>query len=216
MKTLRTTLLAALTSLVSLTSTLAFAAPPAGAPAWAKAEADLRASWGKSYAGEKPESVTKDADDPVLLEKVDAAGEVVERKLKYAFKVIVKKASGPMSYEAGANYVQTGKAWKFSEIGVGAAGAVEAPGDKPAKPEVKALALKAFADKYADYTWSNMKIDDGELRKSGDRTWVRYEGDVDRKDGEGSSTQCRDIDFTIEKRGGGAWTVDIASGGKCY
>jgi hypothetical protein len=210
MKTLRTLLLA------SLTSAFALAAPPAGAPAWSKAEADLRANWGKSYAGEKIETLTKNADEPVLLEKVDAAGKVVERKLKYAFKVVVKKASGPMGYEAGANYVQSGKAWKFSEIGVGAVSAVEAPGDKPAKPEVKALALGAFAEKYAEYTWSNMKIDDGELGKSGDRTWVRYEGDVDRKDGEGNTVQCRDIDFTIERRGGGAWTVDIASGGKCY
>jgi hypothetical protein len=107
MTTLRTLLLA------SLTSAFAFAAPPAGAPAWAKAEADLRANWGKSYAGEKIETLTKNADEPVLLEKVDAAGKVVERKLKYAFKVVVKKASGPMGYEAGANYVQSGKSWKF-------------------------------------------------------------------------------------------------------
>ena len=197
-------------------SSLAWAAPP-GAPGWSKAEADLRANWGKSYAGEKPESATKDADEPALLEKTDASGKVVERKLKYAFKVVVKKASGPVRYEAGANYIQSGKSWRFSEIGVGAVEAVAAPGDKPEKSAVKELALKALTAKDGAYSWSNMKIDDGELGRAGDRVWVRYEGDVDRKDAEGNTVTCKDIDFTIERRGAGApWSVEIASTGRCY
>jgi hypothetical protein len=46
--------------------------------------------------------------------------------------------------------------------------------------------------------------------------WVRYEGDVDRKDGDGNTVTCRDIDFTIERRGAsGSWTADSASTGRC-
>jgi hypothetical protein len=201
---------------LALVSLEASAASPAGSPSWSKAEADLRASWGKSYNGEKPASVTKDADDVALLEKTDAAGKVVERKLKFAFKVVVKKASGTMAYEAGANYIQDGKSWKFSEIGIGDAQAIGGASDRPEKLLVKAMALKAFAEKDATYTWSNLKIDDGELGRSGDRRWVRYEGDVDRTDGDGVVVTCRDLDFTITRRGGGDWSVSVASMGRCY
>jgi hypothetical protein len=41
--------------------------------------------------------------------------------------------------------------------------AVGGAGDKPEKLVVKGIALKGLSDKDAFYTWSNMKIDDGEL-----------------------------------------------------
>lgn len=181
-----------------------------------QAEKDLRSSWSKKYPGEKILSITS-AGEPGTLEKVDKKGKLVERKLKIPFQVVAEKSGTQREFEAGANYIQKGKNWKFSEIGIGDVKTVASEGEKaPSKAEVKELVIKAFSSKYSDYTWSKVLIDDGTFNKGSGGGFYRYEGDINRTDADGKSIQCRDIDFMLVKDGSGSWNVDITSQGKCY
>ncbi|BDA80690.1 hypothetical protein LPTSP3_g36200 [Leptospira kobayashii] len=180
-----------------------------------QAEKDLRAKWAKTYPGETIESL-QSAGDPVILEKTDKKGKLIERKLKVPFQVVASKKGTSREYEAGANYTQKGKSWVFSEIGVGNVKTLAGAEDQaPSKPKVKELALKAFASKYPEYTWSKILIDDGTFNKGSNGGFYRYEGDVDRTNEEGT-VQCKDIDFMLVKDASGSWSVDITSGGRCY
>ncbi len=181
-----------------------------------KAETDLRTHWKRKYHGEKILSVVS-AGDTVTLEKVDAKGKVVERKLKIPFSVLTEKSGNQREYEAGANYLQKGKKWVFSEIGIGEVKTIASEEDKaPNKSEVKELVLKAFHQKYSDYTWSKVLIDDGTFGKGNKGIFYRYEGDINRTDVDEKSIQCRDIEFMLIKETSGSWKVEITSQGKCY
>ncbi|MBL0953457.1 MAG: hypothetical protein IBJ01_01665 [Leptospira sp.] len=181
-----------------------------------QAERDLRSTWSKKYPSETIISVTS-AGDPGTLEKVDKKGKLLERKLKVPFQVVAEKAGTQREFEAGANYIQKGNQWKFSEIGIGDVKAIASENEKaPKKPEVKELVVKAFSEKYPDYTWSKVLIDDGTFNKGSNGGFYRYEGDINRTDSEGQTIQCKDIDFMLAKDSSGAWAVDITSQGKCY
>lgn len=181
-----------------------------------QAEKDLRSAWAKKYKGEKIISI-ESAGEPAILEKVDANDKVVERKLKVPFTVVAEKSGTKREYEAGSNYVQKGKKWLFSEIGVGNVSVLAGEGEKaPNKADVKALVITAFQEKYPDYTWSKVLIDDGTFGKGENGGFYRYEGDIDRTDADGAKVQCKDIDFMLQKDASGSWAVDITSQGRCY
>ncbi|PJZ54448.1 hypothetical protein [Leptospira adleri] len=189
-------------------------------PSEEKAKSDLRSHWAKKYKGETIESI-ESGGEPVILEKTDAKGKVVETKYKIPFIVVSKKGNSKTKFEAGANYVLSkSNQWNFSEVGVGNVEKM-AGGDQaaPAKPKVKEIILKALNDKYSgEYTFSDLKIDDGEFGNSGERFWYRYQGDMKRKAADGSASACNDSDFTIQKQNANAdWTVEITSLGRgCY
>ncbi len=181
-----------------------------------QAEKDLKAAWNSKYKGETIVSI-ESAGDPGTLEKLDKKGKLIERKLKVPFLVVSEKSGIKREYEAGANYVQKGNSWKFSEIGVGNVKTIAGVDDKaPNKPKVKELALQAFTAKYPDYSWSKILIDDGTFNQGTNGGFYRYEGDVNRTDSEGNTVQCRDIDFMLVKNAAGEWSVEVTSSGKCY
>jgi hypothetical protein len=181
-----------------------------------QAESDLRSHWAKKYPTEKIITV-ESAGEPGFLDKVDKKGKLVERKLKVPFKVLTEKAGTQKEFEAGSNYIQKGKKWLFSEIGIGDVTTLASEDEKaPSKAQVKELVIKAFSAKYNDYTWSKVLIDDGTFNKGSGGGFYRYEGDINRTDTEGKAIQCRDIDFMLKKDDSGSWIVDITSQGKCY
>ncbi|RHX93177.1 hypothetical protein [Leptospira stimsonii] len=206
-----------LTFVVFAIGVYAEAPPP---PSEEKAKVDLRSHWAKKYKGETIESI-ESGGEPVILEKTDVKGKVVETKYKIPFIVVSKKGSAKTKFEAGANYILTkNNQWSFSEVGIGAVEKM-AGGDQaaPAKPKVKEMILKALNEKYSgEYTFSDLKIDDGEFGSSGERFWYRYQGDMKRKAADGSANTCNDSDFTIQKQSASSdWTVEITSLGRgCY
>ncbi|EMJ91949.1 hypothetical protein [Leptospira alstonii] len=204
---------------IALFATVLYSEAPVP-PSEEKAKADLHSYWNKKYKGETIESV-ESGGEPVILEKTDAKGKVVETKYKIPFIVVSKKGSAKTKYEAGANYILSkSNQWNFSEVGIGNVEKL-AGGEQsaPAKPKVKEIILKALNDKYTgEYTFSDLKIDDGEFGSSGERFWYRYQGDMKRKATDGSANTCSDSDFTIQKLNPSSdWTVDITSLGRgCY
>jgi len=179
-------------------------------PDVSKAENDLKSNWAKKYPGEKILSV-ENGGEPVVLEKTDAKGKVAERKYKFPFKVTISKSGSKKIFEAGANYVQKGNSWVFSEIGVGQVTNVAEEGDKlPPKSKVKEMILDALKKKNAENSYSDLKIDDAELGKSGSGVWYRIQGDYKQSDPDGKTVPCKDADFTANKTGSG-WEIDISS-----
>ena len=184
-------------------------------PAVTKAESDLKSNWSKKYPDETILSV-ENGGDPVVLEKKDSKGKIVERKYKFPFKVTISKSGSKKIFEAGANYIQKGNSWVFSEIGVGQVTNVAESGDNlPAKPKVKEMILDVLKKKNPENSYSDLKIDDGELGKSGSRVWYRIQGNYKQTDPDGKAVPCKDADFTAKKAGSG-WEIDISSVGSCY
>ena len=188
---------------------------PTRAPDKGKAEADLRAAWAKEHPTERVLTV-ESKGDPVVLEKIGARKRVVERKLKFPFEVTIRKGDNETTFEAGANYIQRGSGWVFSEIGVGNVVQKAKGGDAlPPKAEVKQLLLAQLKTGDPSFEYSDAKIDDGTLGRSGQRIWYRIEGDYTRTK-EGVVSQCRDADFNVSRETPDApWVVRVDSKGRC-
>jgi len=171
---------------------------------------ELRKAWKKKYPTETIIQVESGGEN-TLLEKTNAAGKVVETKLKVPFWVTVtKKNKRKFKYEIGVNYKLIKNRWIFSELGVGQAEELVENDDRPAKAEVKKIfAAQLVAEKWQGRTVENMKMDDGTF--AGGK--YRYEGDYEVTGGAAKVT-CNDFMMILFKDQG-AWKAEIFSKGSC-